>query len=389
MGMLVDLGALLNKPTLIFGLVYTIGALLSKFIGCGLPSLCLNFNWQGAKRIGFGMIPRGEVALIIAGIGLSYGFLTDPTYNVFGIAIMMTLITTLVSPPLLNYELRKSAKGVRKLVNIPEKEILTYELGDKDLTELMAHKVILQFQSMGFLVNKLDPDVKQYTLNRHKTSLTLSHETNGITLETDKDNLIFVQRMVHEAAFYLKQSVTGILSMDSIFGPRDETITEKDSDFDLDRLIQSENIIPDFKFETKEGVVWELVEVLFNRGKIPQIKSLYYTVIAREAYMSGGLVNGLAIPHAHTDDVSEPLVAIGIKRDGVDFSSIDKKPTKIIFLILTPEKGTNTHIRLLACISRLGRQPKKIQDILELDDPVQIRRQILDAIYGYETFTSM
>ncbi len=384
MGMLVDFGALLNKATLMFGIVYTIGALISKFLGCGIPSLLLNFNWQGAKRIGLGMIPRGEVALIIAGIGLSYGFLSDPTYNIFGIAILMTLITTLVAPPLLNHELKNNKKGMRKSLLMPEKDILPYHLDDKELTDLMAHKVLLQFQAMGFYVNQVDPDIPHYNLRRHNTNITFLHETEGITLECDKENTIFVQRMVHEAAFYLKQTVTGILSMEALHAPMEETLDT--SQTEIERLILSENIIPRLKSETKEGLVWELVEALYKNGKLPEIKSTYYSVMAREKYLSGGLFHGLAIPHAHLDNLKEPLIALGIKHEGIDFGSIDKKPSYIIFLILTPEKESSTHIRLLSYISRLGRQPQKMFEIKDLNDPSQIRKQVLDAIMGYEYF---
>jgi Kef-type K+ transport system membrane component KefB/mannitol/fructose-specific phosphotransferase system IIA component (Ntr-type) len=385
MGMLVDFKALLNPATLVFGVVYTLGALISKFVGCGVPSLFFNFNWQGAKRIGLGMIPRGEVALIIAGIGLSYGFLSDPTYNIFGIAIMMTLITTLISPPLLNHELKKAGRGVHKSLKLPEKEILHYQLNDTELTELMSHKVILQFQSMGFYVNKLDPDIKLFSLSRSNTSITLKQEPHGIALETDKEDSIFVQRMVHEAAFYLKQSVSSILNMDVLLAPMEEAVSAKETANELEHLLKTENIIPNLKFETKEGIVWELVESLFESKRIPQIKSIYYSVMARENYLSGGLVNGLAIPHAHTDEVAEPLIALGIKKNGVNFDSIDKKPTSIIILILTPESASSIHIRLLANLSRLGRQPHKIKEIVELTDPKLIKSQILSAISYTDT----
>src|SRR5574344_2536187 len=98
MGMMVDGSQLASRPVLVFGGIYTILAVLAKVIGCSIPSLLCGFNLLGALRIGAGMIPRGEVALIIAGIGLSNGYLTP---EVFGIGILMTLVTTVVSPPCL------------------------------------------------------------------------------------------------------------------------------------------------------------------------------------------------------------------------------------------------------------------------------------------------
>ena len=71
MGMSVNVGELFSRDVLIFGAIYTVFGIASKLLGCGGPALLLGFNARGAFRIGAGMIPRGEVALIIAGIGLS------------------------------------------------------------------------------------------------------------------------------------------------------------------------------------------------------------------------------------------------------------------------------------------------------------------------------
>src|SRR5574344_1255458 len=84
MGMMVDVGALWSKPVLIFGGIYTVLAVLAKMIGCAIPSLFCGFTPLGALRVGAGMVPRGEVALIIAGIGLSNGFLTKEGCGIRG-----------------------------------------------------------------------------------------------------------------------------------------------------------------------------------------------------------------------------------------------------------------------------------------------------------------
>ena len=70
-------------------------AILGKVLGSGGPALAVGFNTIGSARIGFGMLPRGEVALIIAGIGLSKGVIEQ---DVFGVAIFMTIVTTLLAP---------------------------------------------------------------------------------------------------------------------------------------------------------------------------------------------------------------------------------------------------------------------------------------------------
>jgi Kef-type K+ transport system membrane component KefB len=93
MGMLVDFRAM--KPVLVFGLIISALAILTKVLGCGIPARFVGFNKRGAWRVGLGMLPRGEVALIVAGIGLSRGVIGA---DLFGVSIMMTMITTLIAP---------------------------------------------------------------------------------------------------------------------------------------------------------------------------------------------------------------------------------------------------------------------------------------------------
>jgi len=110
MGMLVNVPAM--RSALIFGLVISILAIVGKVVGSGVPALGVGFNMRGAWRIGLGMLPRGEVALIVAGVGLSRGVITS---DIFGVAIMMTAITTLLAPILLVPAFERGGRGTRKL----------------------------------------------------------------------------------------------------------------------------------------------------------------------------------------------------------------------------------------------------------------------------------
>jgi len=99
LGMLVNLKIMLASWQVVaFGLTITALAIVGKLVGCGVAALPVGFNARGAYRIGLGMLPRGEVALIVAGIGLSRQLVGEV---VFGVSIMMTLVTTVVAPILL------------------------------------------------------------------------------------------------------------------------------------------------------------------------------------------------------------------------------------------------------------------------------------------------
>ncbi len=108
MGMLVDIRKV--GKALFFGIVITIVATLTKIFGCGIPAFFVKFNFLGATRIGIGMLPRGEVALIVAGIALAKGAIT---HDIYGVAIMMTAVTTLLAPILLVPLLRVPKGGTK------------------------------------------------------------------------------------------------------------------------------------------------------------------------------------------------------------------------------------------------------------------------------------
>ncbi|MCH7641977.1 MAG: cation:proton antiporter [Chloroflexi bacterium] len=108
-GMQVDLGAM--SGAIYFGIVLSILGIVSKIVGAGLPALAVGFNRRGAWRVALGMLPRGEVALIIAGIGLASGVIGQ---DVFGVAILMTIVTTLVAPIFLVPAFASGGSGLRR-----------------------------------------------------------------------------------------------------------------------------------------------------------------------------------------------------------------------------------------------------------------------------------
>jgi Na+:H+ antiporter len=71
-------------------------AIVGKLFGCGLG--CLRLGFKDALRVGVGMIPRGEVGLIVAGVGLTLHTISDAVYS---IVLVMSIVTTLVAPPFL------------------------------------------------------------------------------------------------------------------------------------------------------------------------------------------------------------------------------------------------------------------------------------------------
>ncbi|MFH0952666.1 MAG: cation:proton antiporter [Patescibacteria group bacterium] len=148
MGMLVDFKAM--GSVLVFGLVITIFAIIGKVLGSGLPALFSGFNFLGSLRIGFGMLPRGEVALIVAGIGLAAGLVTQ---EVFGVSIMMTIVTTLMAPLILVPLFKKDKSGLRKPVeglDRPTLEPLVNWQAPIHLLEEFRERLVRDLENNGY-----------------------------------------------------------------------------------------------------------------------------------------------------------------------------------------------------------------------------------------------
>ncbi len=100
-GMQFDVSAFANRSTLLLAAVIFAAAVVSKFVGCGLGSL--RMGTSDALRVGVGMVPRGEVGMVVAQLGLRMGVMGESLY---AIVVFMSVATTLVAPPLLKWAFR-------------------------------------------------------------------------------------------------------------------------------------------------------------------------------------------------------------------------------------------------------------------------------------------
>jgi len=134
----------------------------------------------------------------------------------------------------------------------------------------------------------------------------------------------------------------------------------------LRKLLVREVISLDLKGTSKEEIIQEMLDLLEQAGKLNNRKAAEKAILDRERKMSTGMQNGIAIPHGKTDSVESLIVSIGLKKEGVDFESLDGKPSVFFIMTLSPANRTGPHIQFLAEISR------------QLSDP-SIREKILAA----------
>ncbi len=132
----------------------------------------------------------------------------------------------------------------------------------------------------------------------------------------------------------------------------------------LKKVITKEAILPELKADTKQGVIEEMIAFMVASGKFTDGAAAAQAVLSREAKMSTGMQNGIAIPHGKTDAVGQLVAAVGLHHAGVDFAAMDGKPSHIFILTLSPENRAGPHIQFLAEISKVLSRPQLREKLL-------------------------
>ena len=140
----------------------------------------------------------------------------------------------------------------------------------------------------------------------------------------------------------------------------------------LKRLLSVDSIILDLQGTTKAAVIREMIDFLVARGRIKDREAALKAVLEREQKMSTGMQHGIAIPHGKTDTVDKLVTALGLKKAGVDFGSMDGQPSRIFVMTVSPVTRTGPHIQFLSEISQVLNDPEKRESVLQAQSAEEI-----------------
>ncbi len=121
----------------------------------------------------------------------------------------------------------------------------------------------------------------------------------------------------------------------------------------ISEILHKDLLIPQLQSKNKKGVLEELAGVLVNQGKLLDLEQVVEVLLDREKLGSTGIGEGIAIPHGKIKGLEQVVASFGRSREGIDFESIDQKPTHLFFLLVAPENSAGVHLKALARISRL------------------------------------
>ena len=386
MGMMVDCTALMSKPVLIFGAIYTALAVIAKVAGCALPSLFCGFNLVGSLRIGAGMIPRGEVALIIAGLGLSNGYLSQ---EVFGIGIMMTLITTVVAPPMLvglfNIK-RDGIRGQRK-ANTEGSRPFSFQLSSVSVAQLMVERLVKAFQREGFFTHLLNAEENIWAIQMDDFEISMRRDGDTIRFECSPEEESLVMTAWMEVVGEIRdiaQSIAKPVRQDDLETlMKDEAELKKSIGGGVSRYVQRFVMLPGFKATSKNEAIEKMIHAMSDAypQRVTDIDSVKKAVFAREASMPTGLDCGIAVPHGRTDAVTGIIGAVAVidnsaNENGTiaDYETIDHSAIQIIVLTVAPETAQAPYLQLMAFISRALRFNNGYEKLMACKSEDEMRR---------------
>ncbi len=134
----------------------------------------------------------------------------------------------------------------------------------------------------------------------------------------------------------------------------------------------------DLGASNKPGVLRELVGLVLRVAPDLDPNQLVETLLRREKLQSTGIGDGVAIPHGKTPAVDRVMACVGRSKAGVDFQSLDSMPTHLFFTLLVPESEHGLHLKALARVSRLLKEPRVRQALLDAADAEAMYAVLVD-----------
>jgi nitrogen PTS system EIIA component len=148
-------------------------------------------------------------------------------------------------------------------------------------------------------------------------------------------------------------------------------------------LIRRDLILPALQSTSKPAILRELATFLASRYAELDAERLTRVLMEREALASTAIGEGVAIPHGKMSAVSGIVACVGRVRPGVDFQSMDGQPTYLFFVLVAPESSTGAHLKALARISRIFKDPGFRARLLEAPDAEGMYRVIAEEDAKY------
>ena len=140
---------------------------------------------------------------------------------------------------------------------------------------------------------------------------------------------------------------------------------------ELEDLVSPEGVMAHMKVTCKKQALQELSERAAEVTGLSE-RAIFETLLERERLGSTGVGQGIAIPHGKLSDLTRIYGLFAHLDTPIEFDSVDDQPVDLIFLLLAPETAGADHLKALARISRLLRNPAVVEKLRASDDPAAL-----------------
>ncbi len=153
-----------------------------------------------------------------------------------------------------------------------------------------------------------------------------------------------------------------------LVGPAFTWTLQRREEHDLAPYLGRDRLVWDLDAATREEAIATLATAAAAVTGVPGVEVVREAVADRERTAGTGVGRGVAIPHAHLEGLREPLVFLGLSREGIEWDEIDAKPAHLIFLLLTSPEESSTQLEILARIARAFSDPRTTRKVIEADN---------------------
>ena len=151
---------------------------------------------------------------------------------------------------------------------------------------------------------------------------------------------------------------------------------------ELADLLSQRGIIPALKAKTKKQALHDLAELGAAVTGLPA-RDIHDGLIQRERLGSTGLGGGIAIPHAKFKGLDRIHCLFARLDTPIDFEALDSEPVDLIFVLLAPEHASGDHLKALARISRLLREPKALDRLRAARDRIGLHAILTQPVTSH------
>jgi PTS system nitrogen regulatory IIA component len=141
-------------------------------------------------------------------------------------------------------------------------------------------------------------------------------------------------------------------------------------------MLRQDYVLEALKSRNKRDALLELAGLFAGGNLEVKPEAMLHVLLERERLGSTGIGDGIAIPHGKVPGLEQIVVSFGRSREGIEFESLDGKPVHLFFLLMAPENSTGLHLKALARISRMLRDPGFRKDLLDAKTDEELFRII-------------